>query len=78
MICKSVTPTKRTWSGYNASCWKADAFKVNRIDYMYELWIQDLDFGYRLRHCGLKLKQIRYSAPHVYLNMTAVSPAQKI
>ena len=66
-ICNTVTPTKRTWNGHNASCWKSDAVKVNGFDERMRYGGEDVEFGYRLRHCGLKVKQIRYLAACVHL-----------
>lgn len=31
-ILNRLTPTKATWNGHNASCWKADALLVNGFD----------------------------------------------
>jgi len=66
-ICNLITPTKRTWNGHNASCWKADAVKVNGFDERMRYGGEDVEFGYRLRHCGLQVKQIRYLAACVHL-----------
>ena len=44
----SVTPTKRTWNGHNASCWKSDALKINGFDERMKYGGEDVEFGYRL------------------------------
>jgi len=67
-ILNSVTPTKRTWNGHNASCWKSDASKVNGFDERMKYGGEDVEFGYRLVNNGLKAKQIRYLAPCLHLD----------
>lgn len=67
-ILNSVTPTKRTWNGHNASCWKSDALKVNGFDERMKYGGEDVEFGYRLVNTGLKAKQIRYLAPCLHLD----------
>ena len=63
-----LTPTKRTWNGHNASGWKQDIFSVNGYDERMQYGGQDCELGYRLRHSGIKAKQIRYSAIVVHLD----------
>ena len=67
-ILNSVTPTKRTWNGHNASCWKSDALKVNGFDQRMKYGGEDVEFGYRLVNSGLVAKQIRYLAPCLHLD----------
>ncbi len=64
----SVTPTNRTWNGHNASGWKKDLFDINGFDESMQYGGQDCELGYRLRHNGIKAKQIRYSAICVHLD----------
>jgi glycosyltransferase involved in cell wall biosynthesis len=66
-FCNTVTPTKRTWNGHNASCFKADATLVNGFDERMRYGGEDVEFGYRLRNSGLKAKQIRYQAVCLHL-----------
>ena len=67
-ILNSVTPTKRTWNGHNASCWRSDALKVNGFDERMKYGGEDVEFGYRLVNSGLVAKQIRYLAPCLHLD----------
>lgn len=67
-IYNFLTPTKRTWNGHNASCWKSDALKVNGFDERMSYGGLDVEFGLRLRNLGLKAKQIRYYAVCVHLD----------
>jgi glycosyltransferase involved in cell wall biosynthesis len=66
-LCNGTTPTKRTWNGHNASCFKKDALKVNGFDERMRYGGQDVEFGFRLKNSGLRAKQIRYSAICVHL-----------
>ncbi len=66
-IFNSITPTKRTWNGHNASCWKTDAKKVNGFDERMKYGGEDVEFGCRLVNSGLKAKQVRYLAPCLHL-----------
>ena len=67
-ILNTVTPTKRTWNGHNASCWRSDALKVNGFDERMKYGGEDVEFGYRLVNSGLAAKQIRYLAPCLHLD----------
>ena len=63
-----LTPTRRTWNGHNASCFKSDMIKINGFDERMQYGSQDCEFGSRLKNLGLKTKQIRYSAICVHLD----------
>lgn len=63
-----LTPTKPTWNGHNASCYKTDMIKVNGFDERMRYGGQDREFGERLRNIGIKSKQIRYSAICIHLD----------
>jgi glycosyltransferase involved in cell wall biosynthesis len=63
-----LTPTKPTWNGHNASCFKADALAVNGFDQRLRYGGLDREFGERLVNAGLSPKQIRYSAVTVHLD----------
>ncbi len=67
-ILNSVTPTKRTWNGHNASCWRSDALKVNGFDERMKYGGEDVEFGYRLVNSGLEAKQVRYLATCLHLD----------
>lgn len=67
-LYNALTPTKRTWNGHNASCWKSDALRVNGFDERLRYGGLDVEFGLRLRNAGLKAKQIRYFAVCVHLD----------
>ena len=63
-----LTPTKRTWNGHNASCWKSDALAVNGFDERMRYGGLDVEFGFRLVNAGIRAKQIRYLAICVHLD----------
>ena len=67
-ILNRLTPTKATWNGHNASCWKTDALLVNGFDERLQYGGLDREFGERLVNAGTKTKQIRYSAITVHLD----------
>ncbi|WP_286234403.1 glycosyltransferase family 2 protein [Thalassotalea sediminis] len=67
-ILNAITPTRRTWNGHNASGWKSDIESVNGFDERMQYGGQDCELGYRLKHKGIKAKQIRYSAICVHLD----------
>lgn len=67
-LYNALTPTKRTWNGHNASCWKNDALRVNGFDERMRYGAEDCEFGDRLSNAGLRAKQIRYSAICVHLD----------
>ncbi len=63
-----LTPTKPTWNGHNASCFKADAIAVNGFDQRLRYGGLDREFGERLVNAGIVPKQIRYSAVTLHLD----------
>lgn len=67
-IYNLMTPTKRSWNGHNASCWKNDAIRVNGFDERMRYGGLDCEFGGRLLNAGIRAKQIRYSAICVHLD----------
>ena len=67
-LLNHLTPTRRTWNGHNASCFKSDMIKINGFDERMQYGGQDCEFGSRLKNLGLQAKQIRYSAICVHLD----------
>jgi len=67
-VLNAVTPTRATWNGHNASCWKTDALAVNGYDERMQYGGQDREFGERLVNSGVTGMQIRYSAIVVHLD----------
>lgn len=63
-----LSPTRPTWNGHNASCYKEFAIAVNGFEEKMQYGGQDCEFGDRLVNYGLKPKRIRYSAVCVHLD----------
>lgn len=67
-IFNALTPVKPLLHGHNASLWKEDALRVNGYDERMQYGKEDLEFGDRLTHAGVRGKTIRYSAICVHLD----------
>ena len=67
-LLNHLTPTKKTWNGHNASCFKKEVIAINGFDERMQYGGQDREFGSRLKNLGLKAKQIRYSAICIHLD----------
>lgn len=63
----TITPTKSTWNGGNASAWKKDVLAINGFDERMQYGGEDREFGERLLNYGIQSKQLRYSAVVVHL-----------
>jgi glycosyltransferase involved in cell wall biosynthesis len=66
-LLNRITPVRPRFHGHNSSTWRADAIRVNGWDERMQYGGQDLEFGERLEHAGVRGKQIRYSAICVHL-----------
>lgn len=62
-----VTPTKKTFNGHNASCFKKDLLAVNGFNEEMQYGGLDREAGERLFNYGVLAKQIRYSAVCLHL-----------
>lgn len=67
-LLNALTPTRPRWHGHNASAWKADVERVNGFDERMSYGAEDLEFGDRLEHAGVRGRQIRFSAVCVHLD----------
>lgn len=67
-LFNTITPVKPLLHGHNASLWKDDAVRVNGYDERMQYGKEDLEFGDRLTHAGVRGKTIRYSAICVHLD----------
>lgn len=67
-IMNSLTPTKASWNGGNASGWRDDLIKVNGYNNDMAYGGEDRELGERLFNCGIKSKQLRYSAVCLHLD----------
>ncbi len=66
-LLNTVTSTKPTWNGGNASGWKKDILAINGFDERMQYGGQDREFGERLINSGIKPKRVRYFAIVVHL-----------
>ena len=57
-----------TFNGNNSSAWKSDVLKINGFDERIGYGGGDREFGYRLRHAGVRPHRIRYSARMLHLD----------
>lgn len=64
----TITPTKATYNGCNASAWREDMLAINGYNEDMQYGGQDREVGERLTNMGIKSKQIRYSAIVVHLD----------
>ncbi len=67
MLLNSVTTTKPSWNGHNASGWKSDIIAVNGFNQDMQYGGEDREFGERLNNAGIRSRQIRYSAICIHL-----------
>lgn len=67
-LLNSITPTKPSWNGHNASGWKSDLLAVNGFNEEMQYGGEDRELGERLVNMGIRAKQIRYSAICVHLD----------
>jgi glycosyltransferase involved in cell wall biosynthesis len=63
-----ITPTKKTFNGHNASCYKSDLMAVNGFNEYMQYGGLDREFGERLQNFGVASKQIRYAAVCLHLD----------
>lgn len=66
-IANRLTPTKRTWNGHNASCFRVDALTVNGFNESMQYGGEDVEFGLRLNHAGVLGRHLRFSTMPVHL-----------
>lgn len=66
-IANRLTPTKRTWNGHNSSCYRDDAFAVNGFNEQMQYGGEDVEFGLRLNHLGIRGRHLRFSTLPIHL-----------
>ena len=64
----TITPTKATWDGGNASGWRSNLLYINGFNEEMKYGGEDREFGERLMNWGIKPKQVRYSAILLHLD----------
>ena len=66
-VLDSLTPTRATWNGHNASTWKSLVVAANGFDLDMGYGGLDRALGERLVNGGVTGKQIRHRAPCLHL-----------
>lgn len=64
----TLTPTKATWNGCNASTWKENILAVNGHNETMQYGGEDREMGMRMINNGIKPKQIRNRALTLHLD----------
>ena len=67
-VLDSLSTTRASWNGHNASTWKEHALAINGFDERMQYGGQDREFGERLENMGIKGKRIRFRAACVHLD----------
>jgi glycosyltransferase involved in cell wall biosynthesis len=67
-VMNSLTTTRPTWNGHNASTWREEVLAVNGFDERLGYGGLDREFGERLERCGMQGIQARYSLICVHLD----------
>lgn len=76
LICKGpwgkifnfLLRNKGDWNGHNSSGWKKDIVGVNGFDERLKYIGEDCEMGDRLKHAGIKVGRVRYTAVCVHLS----------
>jgi glycosyltransferase involved in cell wall biosynthesis len=67
-VMNSLTTTRPTWNGHNASTWREEVLAVNGFDERLGYGGLDREFGERLERCGMHGIQARYSLICLHLD----------
>lgn len=67
-VMNTITTTRPTWNGHNASTWREEVLAVNGFDERLGYGGLDREFGERLERCGMKGIQARYSLVCLHLD----------
>jgi len=67
-LLDTVTPTRATWNGHNASAWREDLLAANGYDERMVWGGLDRELGERLENAGVRGVQIRHRAVVLHLD----------
>jgi hypothetical protein len=67
-ILDTVTPTRATWNGHNASTWRDAIVAVNGFDLDMGYGGEDRALGERLINLGFRGRRVRFRAPCLHLD----------
>ena len=78
-IANHLTPTKKTWNGHNSSCLRSEAISVNGFNEDIQYGGQDVEFGTRLNHSGIRGRHLRFSTIplHLHHSHSYVTPGMR-
>ncbi|MFV0382661.1 glycosyltransferase family 2 protein [Paracoccus sp. (in: a-proteobacteria)] len=63
-----LSRARPTWNGHSASCQRAPALAVNGFNEDMSYGGEDVEFGLRLNHSGLRARRIRFSTVALHLH----------
>lgn len=69
-VCNTLTTTRPTWNGHNASGWTDDLLRINGFDERMRYGGEDRELGERLVNLGIRPVQIRFHAICLHLDHT--------
>ena len=67
-LANYLTPTKKTWNGHNSSCLRSEAISVNGFNEDIQYGGQDVEFGTRLNHAGIRGRHLRFTTVPLHLH----------
>ncbi|MGD2215123.1 MAG: glycosyltransferase family 2 protein [Gemmatimonadales bacterium] len=67
-LLDSLTPTRPTWNGHNASAWREDVVAANGYDERMVWGGLDRELGERLENAGVRGVQVRHRAVVIHLD----------
>jgi len=67
-LLDTVTPTRATWNGHNASTWRDAIVAVNGFDLDMGYGGEDRALGERLTNLGYRGRRVRFRAPVLHLD----------
>lgn len=67
-LLDTLSTARRSWNGHSAGCLRADALAVNGFDETMGYGGEDVEFGLRLGHLGLRGVRMRYATVALHLH----------
>jgi glycosyltransferase involved in cell wall biosynthesis len=67
-VLDRLSTARRSWNGHSAGCLRADALAVNGFDETMGYGGEDVEFGLRLVHRGLRGVRMRYATVALHLH----------
>jgi hypothetical protein len=67
-LLDTLTPTRATWNGHNASTWREAIVAVNGFDLDMGYGGEDRALGERLTNLGYRGRRVRFRAPVLHLD----------